>query len=188
MKKSSVLLAVLALGCTSYANWQSFQRTPGYRAPAELDLVVARSDEVRARDQAEFVETAVLTVMDDLRKEDVIGHIVEASGKPPTPPYVGLSFVYWTPGDRAVQSWGRLLPGPVGMAAQVAGAARLVVEVEAHLPDGKVALSGRITGEETAYNANLRGAAEAAGHSIAKALTDAKYDPSPPKDIGSDPP
>jgi hypothetical protein len=167
LRRYSLGLALCLAGCTTYASWHSFARSPGYRVPHEIKIVVARTDAVRAHDDGGFVGTAVLVVEDDLREQGVEGHIVDATAHPPAPPYVELSFSGYTEGSGAARYFTN----------GIAGQAQLVVDVRALLPDGQVALQGQVLGAEMAYNSDARGGAEAAGHAIAKALTDVKYNP-----------
>ncbi len=177
MRRYALGLASCLVSCTYYANWHTFARSSGYRVSQEITIVVARADSVREKDDGGFVDTTVLVVEDDLRKAGVEGHIVDATAHPPAPPYVELSFSSYTAGSGVVRY---LTDG-------MAGQAQLVVDVRALSPDGRVALQGQVMGAERAYNSDVRSGAEAAGHSIAKALTDAKYDPKPRK-TGGDPP
>jgi hypothetical protein len=164
-------VALWLCGCTNYATWHSFARSPGYLVPEQVEIIVARTDSVRANDDGGFVDTTVLTVEDDLRERGIEGHIVDATEHPPAPPYVELSFSGYTKGSGVARYFTN----------GIAGQARVVVDVRALLPDGRVALQGQVLGAEMAYNRDARGGAEAAGHAIAKALTDAKYNPAPPK-------
>jgi hypothetical protein len=170
VNQRSILLGVAALGCTHYANWHDFARSPGYHVPASIPIVVERTDAVRAADEGGFVDTTVLTVENDLLEKGIEGHIVEASAHPPAPPRVELSFTGWTEGSGAARYFSEGLLGE----------AQVVVQVKALFPDGRVALQGRVAGAEIASSGSARNAAEAAGHSIAKVLADAQYVPNPP--------
>jgi hypothetical protein len=177
MTRYSLGLAWCLAGCTSYASWHAFARSPGYRVPQEIKIVVGRPDCRRAQDNGGFVDTTVLVVEDDLRERGIEGHIVDATPHPPPPPYVELSFSGYTEGSGAARYFTN----------GIAGQAQLLVDVRAVLPDGRIGLQGQVLGAEMAYNSDARGGAEAAGHAIAKALADAKYDPKPPKMRGGTP-
>lgn len=168
-RTSFIVVSCLALGCTHYANWHDFARSPGYRVPASIPIVVSRSDAVRAADDGGFVDATLRVVEDDLRERGVEGRVLAASASSPPSPRVELAFVVWIAGSGAVPHF----------SAGMFGRSYMVVEVKALSAEGTVLLDGRVDGADIAYNASSRDAAAAAGHSIARALADAKFAPRP---------
>jgi hypothetical protein len=166
-----VLAALLLSACTTGVAWHSFVRDPSFAPQKRLRLVVDRSERARAEDDAGYVDTAALTVQQDLRERGIEAEIVEANGREYAPPRAELHFVDATEGSEGAR-W--VTDGILGTAG---------IEVECRLIDAnqKVILSGRVRGEDHGEYSSGRGAAEAAGHALADALADPTYKPPKPR-------
>ncbi len=181
IRRGLVVLCVAALllpACGSAAAWHAFVRDPSFAPPKELRLVVFRSERARAQDNAGYIDTAVLTVQQDLRERGIEAEIVEARTSDYPPPRAELHFVDAKEGSSAVRWATYGIGGTAG------------IELECRLIDatGKVSLSGRVRGEDHGELSSGRGAAEAAGHAVADALSDPKYKPPTPRFQKSGPP
>src|SRR5689334_20438812 len=104
----AVVVALLLVGCMRYASWETFARTPGYRAPKAFPLVVVRSEVVRREDEAGFVMTTALAAQEDLRNQGIEVAIEEAREGYAPLPRVEVLFLTWDEGNRAERwaSWG----------------------------------------------------------------------------------
>ncbi|HWP08270.1 MAG TPA: hypothetical protein VNN72_21160 [Polyangiaceae bacterium] len=161
------LTAALLSGCaTQYASWEQFTRQPSYALPRSVPLVVSRSTLVQTHDDGGFADTVILVVQQDLREEGIEVHVMDARKDNPAP-RIELNFMDWTEGSQAARY---LTEGLVGQA-------QLRVLCRVFGKDGSMLMSGQITGHEGTYTSAPRGAAEEAGHSIAKALSDPKWVP-----------
>lgn len=158
--------AVLA-GCGAhYASWEQFMRRPSYELPRSVSLVVSRTALVQTHDDGGFADTVVLVVQQDLRDEGIETNVMDARKDNPEP-RIELNFMDWTEGSQAAKY----------MTSGLVGQARLRVSCRVIGKDGAVLMSGQITGHETDVSGSARNAAEVAGHSIAKALSDPKWVP-----------
>lgn len=161
----SLFTAGTLFGCTHYASWHAFKRGPNYRAPRSMSIVVARSDAVRAVDDAGFVEATVRAASEELRSRGVEGRVFDAVAPPG--PRADLTFVVWKPGQ-----------GPLpAMTEAMRDESFIEVLVSVVNEDGNAVLAGRVDGVELTRGANTHDAAEATGRSIARALADDAYVP-----------
>lgn len=161
----SLFTAGALFGCTHYASWHAFERGPSYRAPRSMSLVVARSDAVRAVDDAGFVDATVRATSAELRSRGVEGRVFDA-GEPPGP-RADLTFVVWKPGQ-----------GPLRAVTEATrDEAFIEVLVKVLNENGTVVLTGRVDGVELTREAKTHDAAQATGRSIARALADQAYVP-----------
>jgi hypothetical protein len=172
-RRSFVLCCIagaLLSACSSAVAWHGFVRDPSFAPPKELRLVMFRSERARAQDSAGFVDIVVLTVQQDLRERGIEAEVVEARTSDYPPPRAELHFLDANEGSGA-ERW---------VTYGIAGTAG--IELECRLVDasGKVTLSGRVRGEDHGEFTSGRGAAEAAGHAVAEALSDPKYEAPPP--------
>jgi hypothetical protein len=162
-----LLAAALLSGCgLHYTSWEQFSRRPSYELPRSVPLVVSKSTLVQTHDDGGFADTVVLVVLQDLHEEGIEVHVMDARKENPQP-RIELNFLDWTEGNQAERY---LTYGLVGQAQL-----RVVCRVLGK--DGSVLMSGQITGHEADTSGAARNAAEAAGHSIAKALSDPKWVP-----------
>ncbi|HEX5100307.1 MAG TPA: hypothetical protein VFV94_12445 [Polyangiaceae bacterium] len=167
-RRRTVLFFTVALlsGCGHYASWEQFTRQPSYQLPRSVPLVVSRSTLVETHDDGGFADTVILVVQQDLREEGIEAHVMDARKDNPSP-RVELNFMDWTEGSQAARY----------LSNGLAGAAKLRVLCRVFGEDGAMLMSGTITGHEGTYTSAPRNAAEEAGHSIAKALSDPKWVP-----------
>jgi hypothetical protein len=161
------LATALLAGCGAhYASWEQFARRPSYELPRSVSLVVSRSPLVQTHDDGGFADTVVLVVQRDLREAGIEARVMDARTENPEP-RVELAFMDWTEGNQAERYF----------KYDLAGQAKLRVLCRVIGKDGSVLLSGQITGHEVDASGAARNAAEVAGHSIAKALSDPKWVP-----------
>ncbi len=162
------------LGCAHYATWHDFVRSPNYRTPCSISIVVSRSSTVQAADEAGFVDATVRAVQDELRARGVEG-IVGGAGEHPQASRLELEFVSWQPGHGAVTH----------LTESVRKEAFIAIVVKARAEDGRVTLEGRVEGAEFASNESTHGAAAAAARAIGRAVADAEYKPKTPKELAT---
>lgn len=161
------LTTFLCAGCGAhYASWEQFSRQPSYELPRSVPLVVSRSTLVQTHDDGGFADTVVLVVQQDLREEGIEVEVMDARKDNPHP-RIELQFLDWTEGSQAERY----------LTAGLVGQARLRVVCRVIGKDGSALMAGQITGHESDTSGSARNAAEVAGHSIAKALTDPKWVP-----------
>jgi hypothetical protein len=157
-----IVAAALTVSACSGTTWKVYEKSPDYRVPRELHVVIyARSGQGSQEAALQAAKQLAVTVEEALRKKYIKATVVIGALDPPPPPRAELRILNWDADTRLARDL-------IGFGA---GGATLIVECTVYLPKSSAPLfHGVVRGRVSSEYEDSESAVDDTAHAIAKEI------------------